>query len=72
LGFDADAELHNFVRSPTGDIVPSNKNTAVAVVDLVQTGHAFEQGAFSCPVGTDQATQFTLAQIEVDIIEKID
>jgi hypothetical protein len=47
----------------------ANEHTAIAVVDLVQTGHAFEQGAFACTVGADEAAQFTFTQIEIDIVD---
>jgi hypothetical protein len=55
--------------TPAGDIMSADKDTAVAVVDLVQAGHAFEQGAFACAVGPDKATQFSFTQIEIDVID---
>lgn len=69
LGFDTHPQLHDFMGTPSRDIMAMDEHSAIAVIDLMQTCHAFKQGAFSSTVGANQATQFALAQIEIDVVD---
>src|SRR5258708_6224100 len=70
LGLDADAHARDLVGVGVGDIIAAEQHLALARLQL--PGEHLEERAFSGTVRTDQATQLTFGEREIDVAYRMD
>src|SRR5260221_1071239 len=70
LGLDADAHARDLVGVGVGDIIAAEQHLALARLQL--PGEHLEERAFSRTVLTDQATQLTFGEREIDGAYRMD
>src|SRR3981189_2583651 len=69
LGLDANAETRDLMGVGTGNVVAAEQHLALARLQL--PGEHLEERAFSGAVRTDEATQLTFGQREVDVAYRL-
>jgi hypothetical protein len=65
LGFDANAKPSWHMRLATGDVLTAKQHLTRGGSQL--TGELFKEGAFASTIGADDATQLTIAELEVHV-----
>src|SRR6185312_881561 len=68
LRLDADAEPHDVVGAPAGDVLAADHHPAARLRAAQLAGDRFEEGAFAGAVGSDETAQLALAQREGHVV----
>ena len=58
------------MRVPAGDVVAAYEHSAAVVVESELACQTFEERALAGAIGADQAAQFPLAQIKIDVVHR--